>query len=118
MSKRKSGTRLYQSVAAVLLVLTSVLPLLEARHTPAEVSTRGPNKPIAHSLIPQSDFIVTQAGTASVVKHERVWNSSFVFSLSDPHLTKLPRQITEEGGRLTADPARLLLITIQSSSER
>jgi len=81
------------------------------------VESQGPRKPITESLLSQSDFIVSPASTAAGAKHENVWNSSFVHAHPDVQLAKLPRQIIREGDRPTSLPARLLLISIQSSSE-
>jgi hypothetical protein len=111
----RAGLR--QRVAVFLLLLTCALPSMEALLEPAEAFFPGPNKPVAGSFISQPEFVVTPAGPASVVKHERDWHSPFVLKVSDLHLTRLPRLITGGGGKLTANPVSHLLVTIQSSSE-
>jgi len=116
--KTNSQSGLRQSVTALLLLLTCVFPLLEARIHPVEMVSQGPCKPVAESYVSQVDFIISPSFAASGVKYERVWHLPFLHTLSDIQPTKLPRQIFQEGDRLTSPPVRLLLISIQTSSER
>lgn len=111
-------TRLRQSVASFLLLLVGAYPLLENRLSPSDSVWQGPNAPFAKSFLPQTEFFVAPVSPPSEVKHERVWNSSFVHALSDVHLTRLPHQMVKEGCELTPAPVHLLLISIQSSSDR
>jgi hypothetical protein len=113
-----SPSRLRQLITIQLLMLICAFPLLEARIQPAAVVSQGPLKPVSETLLLQSDFILTPASPVAGAKYERVWNSSFVHTLSAVQPTKLPRQIIREGDRPTSLPVHLMLISIESSSER
>jgi hypothetical protein len=115
--ERTPRAGLLQPVAAFLLLLTCALPSMEALLEPAQAFLLGPDKPIAGSFISQPAFAVTPANPASGVRHERDWHSPFVLKVADLRLTRLPRLITGEGEKLTANPLCHLLVTIQSSSE-
>jgi hypothetical protein len=117
VNKRGPTARLRQVVAAFLLLLTCALPSMEMLLEPAGAFFPGPDKPIAGSFISQPEFVVTSASPASAVKHDRDWHSPFVLRVSDLHLTRLPRLITGDGEKLTANPLCHLLVTIQSASE-